>query len=492
MQAPADKFSVQDAFRGSSVLITGVTGYVGSLVLEQLLRVGHVSKAYLLIRTKQGEDPQQRLRSLLASPIFRLHDCTQIITKLQVVHGDLSEPGCGISTADQNQLKSDVQYVVHSAASIRFDNPVHTDLKLSYMATKALADMATRMQRLRCFMYVSTAYANSHSGIRVALEQLYPLHANGTPLDHAAVTQYLLSLSPEQALIEVEKIKRQNNSRQNTYGFCKNLTEQLIGSYHMRPYPVCISRLTGVGAIAKMPCPGYIGNSAAATGMILSIACGLGTFSSMPKDMAQHIVPGDMASSVILADMAATAAGQGCQTSPNITLADGFCSTPLTMGELVSFTCDYFRNDPSTQHQFGDGQYRVRWTRDIKQYDEWCRTEELHVQQLCQKLLEQGLAKAAARAATAWKVWQIWADSRIFGDLGGQLDDSNVQKLASNLVEHERDTLLLRFTPQTTGMTWREYINLYCAGSKQIFMHETPKYPLQFGPAAQASNQSRL
>lgn len=60
-----------------------------------------------------------------------------------------------------------------------------------------------QMQRLRCFMYVSTAYANSHSGIRVALEQLYPLHANGTPLDHAAVTQYLLSLSPEQALIEV-------------------------------------------------------------------------------------------------------------------------------------------------------------------------------------------------------------------------------------------------------------------------------------------------
>jgi len=67
----------------------------------------------------------------------------QIIAKLQIVHGDLSEPGCGISTADQTQLKSDVQYVVHSAASIRFDNPVHTDLKLSYVATKALADMAT-------------------------------------------------------------------------------------------------------------------------------------------------------------------------------------------------------------------------------------------------------------------------------------------------------------------------------------------------------------
>jgi hypothetical protein len=70
---------------------------------------------------------------------------------------------------------------------------------------------------------------------------------------------------------------------------------------------------------------------------------GLGTIKSFPKDMAQHVVPGDIASSVILASMAATAAGQGCQTRPNITLADGFCSTPLSVGELVSFTCDYFR-----------------------------------------------------------------------------------------------------------------------------------------------------
>ncbi len=56
-----------------------------------------------------------------------------------------------------------------------------------------------------------------------------------------------------------------------------------MGSYHMRPYPVCITRPTGVGAVAKTPCPGYIGNSAAATAMILSIACGRDT-------SAEHIV----------------------------------------------------------------------------------------------------------------------------------------------------------------------------------------------------------
>lgn len=44
---------------------------------------------------------------------------------------------------------------------------------------------------------------------------------------------------------------------------------------------------------------------------------------------------------------------------------------------------------------------------------------------------------ACAQAVTAWKVWRIWSDVRIFG---GQvnLDDSNVQKLVAGLVEQER------------------------------------------------------
>lgn len=53
-------------------------------------------------------------------------------------------------------------------------------------------------------MYVSTAYANAHSDLKVAVEQLYPLQdANGVLLDHAAITQHLLSLCPEQAQLEV-------------------------------------------------------------------------------------------------------------------------------------------------------------------------------------------------------------------------------------------------------------------------------------------------
>ena len=115
----------------------------------------------------------------------------------------------------------------------------------------------------------------------------------------------------------MEKIKRQNNSRQNTYGFCKNLTEQLIGSYHMRPYPVCISRLTGVGAIAKTPCPGYIGNSAAATGMILSIACGRQADTSTEHILRVHMyIPLIMALSIPHPSMLCVTAAQCLYVPP--------------------------------------------------------------------------------------------------------------------------------------------------------------------------------
>ena len=70
----------------------------------------------------------------------------QISSQIESIHGDLSEPGCDISQADRARVTQDVHYVVHSAASIRFDNPIHTDLTLSYVATQTLAELATQVR----------------------------------------------------------------------------------------------------------------------------------------------------------------------------------------------------------------------------------------------------------------------------------------------------------------------------------------------------------
>lgn len=484
-----DTYSICAAFTDTAVLITGATGYVGSLVLEQLLRVGNIKKAYLLMRTKHSQDQEHRLQSLLSSPVFRLHDTSQILPKLSIVAGDLAKPNCGISAADQRKLISEVQYVVHAAASIRFDNNIQTDLQLSYVATKTLADLAIGMKQLRCFMYVSTAYANAHLGAGItAQEQLYPVRdEQGQALDHTALSHRLLSLPAAQAQEEVLALMKRLKAHDVTYGFCKNLTEQLVGSYHMQPYPVCISRPSGVGAVARLPCPGYIGNSAAATGMILSIACGVGTIQGHDPDLAQHQIPGDMTSAIITASMAATAAGQGPFDGPHITHGSSYNSSPLSIKQLIDYTCDYFRDDPCMVYQFGDGKCNIRWTRDVDEYSQWAEEEEQQLQKVIQQLQQQGKAKAAARATTAWKVWRTWSDPRLFGS-SQYLDDSNVQKLLQSLDPSEEDLMMLSFD----GMSWRHYINLFCAGAKQLYMHELPKHPLQWEPVHQNSPTSRM
>ena len=67
------------------------------------------------------------------------------MSKVEVIPGDLAKPQCGISEENQTRLLPEVQYVIHAAASIQFDNPIHTDLTLSYVATKTIADFAAKV-----------------------------------------------------------------------------------------------------------------------------------------------------------------------------------------------------------------------------------------------------------------------------------------------------------------------------------------------------------
>ena len=58
------RVSVKAAFSGATLFITGASGYVGSVVLEQLLRVcPDVARIYLLIRGKRGSTGKSPIRS---------------------------------------------------------------------------------------------------------------------------------------------------------------------------------------------------------------------------------------------------------------------------------------------------------------------------------------------------------------------------------------------------------------------------------------------
>lgn len=67
---PTIQTSVGDFYAGKTVFITGGTGFMGKVLLEKLLRSCHgVSRIYLLIRPKRGQNAHERLQQLLCSPV---------------------------------------------------------------------------------------------------------------------------------------------------------------------------------------------------------------------------------------------------------------------------------------------------------------------------------------------------------------------------------------------------------------------------------------
>lgn len=61
---------IQEFFSGKSVFLTGSTGFLGSVLLEKLLRCcPEIKKIYLLIREKKGVDIQQRFKKLVNTKV---------------------------------------------------------------------------------------------------------------------------------------------------------------------------------------------------------------------------------------------------------------------------------------------------------------------------------------------------------------------------------------------------------------------------------------
>lgn len=160
----AQHVSVHEAFAGRTVLLTGVTGFVGSLVLEQLLRTcPDVHKVFVIARQKHGISGPDRVQRMLHShPLFYLvraqmlsvnsvpllqarltalkgalsADNTRLqstLPQVEVLAGDMTLPGYGIGEREMRRLKQETEIVIHAAASISFDDHIHDAITHNYM-----------------------------------------------------------------------------------------------------------------------------------------------------------------------------------------------------------------------------------------------------------------------------------------------------------------------------------------------------------------------
>jgi nonribosomal peptide synthetase MxcG len=113
---------ISSDFPGARTLITGVSGFLGSMILEDLLAADDKSTVVCLVREDSIPKFERRIAKLeLKIPNLR--------DRLNIVAGDMGAPGLGLNPIEWWQLASSIDQIFNCAAN--------TNMLLSYQALRA-------------------------------------------------------------------------------------------------------------------------------------------------------------------------------------------------------------------------------------------------------------------------------------------------------------------------------------------------------------------
>jgi alcohol-forming fatty acyl-CoA reductase len=248
------------------VLLTGVTGFVGKVVLEELLRrrdeLG-IEGVDLLIRPRRRRSAEERFDAQVASsPAFaRLEPGWRELC--HPVAGDIVRPGLGLSEEDSAAVSARVTHIIHCAASVRFDLPVAEAARINVTGALDVLAFAETCPRLRRMVDVSTAYVTPHPGEHVPIEEALV----NLPFDPEALYASIQAGEADEAALPA------TSGHANTYTFTKCLAEILLAR-RRGEVPLTLLRPSIVSACRRRPFPGWIDSRAAYAAVISLLGAG--------------------------------------------------------------------------------------------------------------------------------------------------------------------------------------------------------------------------
>jgi len=149
-----------------TIMLTGVTGFLGQELLYQLLTETE-ARVVCLIRADDTLKANARLDEICRK-LFGRGGLGSARERLRAVHGDLTEPDVGLSPRVREHLVHEVTHILHGAASVRFDLPLSDARDINVQGTMAMLDLALdacNHGRLERFAYISTAFVSGrHPG----------------------------------------------------------------------------------------------------------------------------------------------------------------------------------------------------------------------------------------------------------------------------------------------------------------------------------------
>jgi len=249
-----------------TLLLTGATGFLGKVVLEQLLRrraeLG-VDRVLALVRAEDAAAARRRLeREVLGAACFDGLAAAER-AYVEAVAGDVGRPGCGLDAADRARVVGTVSHVVHCAASIDFDLPLGEAAAINVGGALHMLELARAMPSLASLVAVSTAY------VTPADPERPPLAERLAPLPEPAETLWRRITAGE---IEGAELLRRTG-HPNTYTLTKCVAEHLLCE-RAGGVPLRIVRPSIISATWREPFPGWIDSHAAFAGFVALVGLG--------------------------------------------------------------------------------------------------------------------------------------------------------------------------------------------------------------------------
>lgn len=134
------------------ILLTGGTGFVGKEIISQAASRLNIEEIVVVIRPQEVKDrktgrvnvvsPEERGATLLR----QLGLDGPAAAKIRFLAGDIERPNLGIAEADIPALASSITHVIHSAASVSFDDPYEASFRANVDGSLHALSFSERLQ----------------------------------------------------------------------------------------------------------------------------------------------------------------------------------------------------------------------------------------------------------------------------------------------------------------------------------------------------------
>lgn len=165
-----------------TVLLTGVSGFLGRHVLWNLLRRPNVeTTVYCLLRPENGAPVAQRLPNLLVPEGAPLAAAAR--DRCHAVSGDIVESNLFHESGVRERLLNEVDRIIHCAATVKFDSPLPEARRINVEGTRHVLRLAEALQakgRLQRVDYFSTAFVAGTAAVRAREDRLEATQFNNT------------------------------------------------------------------------------------------------------------------------------------------------------------------------------------------------------------------------------------------------------------------------------------------------------------------------